>query len=287
MSMIAAVRQREFWERSVRTVLAFVLVLWVAALLADVVWLVWKGPASPGYGDLPVITDVAGGEQVTLSTARVRQWELFGEPVVESRKADPADAPETRLRLELLGVFQHPDPKVASAIIAEQGKEGSLFRPGDKVPGNATLEEVYADQVILNRMGQREALRLKSADLGGGVQAQQRSASVARSPRPSPAPAQAEGGPDGTDLAQQRVMIIDRLGLRPSASGGYEIAEGAPEEMLAMVGLRIGDVIVSVNGKSLGDQAADLAALEDFRNSGVATIVVQRGQQRFTVTYPP
>ena len=283
MSKLSVLRQAMFWDRVARLLLPLVLVVWLAILLADSVWLFWQGPAPVGPGDLPVIrTPAQGSDGPALSEAQVRRWELFGSVAVQTRQ-DPRDAPETRLRLELLGVFQHPDPAVASAIIAEQGRDASLYHPGDSVPGNATLEEVYADQVILNRMGQREALKLKQSSLSGvDVQVREPPSRVA-----PPEPGQFQGGPDPGQMAAQRQQIIDRLGLAPNGGGGYVISESAPEEVLSMIGLRAGDVILSVNGNTLGTEEADLAALEDFRNTGFASIVVERGDQRFTVNYPP
>ena len=292
MSNLSVLRQATFWDRVARVLLPLVLVVWLAALLADSVWLFWQGPKPVGPGDLPVLRGSAqNSSEPVLSEAQVRRWELFGSVTVQTRQ-DPKDAPETRLRLELLGVFQHPDPAVASAIIAEQGRDASLFHPGDSLPGNATLEEVYADQVILNRMGQREALKLKQASLSG-VDVQVRERPV-RMPPPDVGSDYGEddgagytGGPDPGQLAGQRQQIIDRLGLSANGGGGYVISEAAPAEVLSMIGLRAGDVILSVNGNTLGTEEADLAALEDFRNTGFASIVVERGDQRFTVNYPP
>lgn len=286
--MLSEIRQVPFWDRLARLALPLVLVIWLAWLLADSVWLFWQGPTPVGHGDLPVIRSAQQSSSApVLSEAQARRWELFGSVEVEPARQDPRDAPETRLRLELLGVFQHPDPAVASAIIAEQGRDARLVRPGDSLPGNATLEEVYADQVILNRMGQREALRLQSSDVSG-IDVRQRQSSPARpAAQPDRSGRQRAQGGDGSDLAGQRQQIISRMGLTPHDQGGYLISESAPPEMLSMIGLRPGDVILSVNGNTLGSEQADLAALENFRNTGFASIVVERGDQRFTVNYPP
>ncbi|HAR60730.1 MAG TPA: hypothetical protein DCS18_11115, partial [Alcanivorax sp.] len=72
----------------------------------------------------------------------------------------PVDAPDTRLSLELLGLFQTRDRDKSSAIIAEKGKDAELFHIGDAIPGNAELEDIYADRVILRRQGRLETLRL-------------------------------------------------------------------------------------------------------------------------------
>lgn len=282
-------KNSEQWQRRARAGLMLALVVWLAWLLADTLWLLLSGPARPVSLD-PDMTllhpDDAGATAPGVSAETVQAWQLFGPLGASADQASVADAPETRLRLELLGVFQNVDAANASAIIAEQGKDAELYHPGDKVPGNATLEEVLADRVILMRLGQREALRLKESELSPGAVS-----STASSRRPAPPvtqdqPPAVQGG-DATDLGQQRNMIITQLGLQPADAGGYEIGAGAPEQVLQIVGLKPGDVLVSVNGYELGNEEADIAALDAFRSTGSASIVVQRGAQRFTVNYPP
>lgn len=287
MSLSSSLSSSRFWILAGRSLAAMALLIWLAWLLADAVWLAWKGPGMPPLADdKTVIAASSNNPSVALSAARVRQWQVFG-PAQAAATNQPTQAPETRLRLELLGVFQHADPAQAGAIIAQQGKEGELLRPGERVPGNATLEEIYPDQVILNRMGQREALKLKMPGLADGFQ--QASSAPGRDRRPARPPAgdRPEAPMDMDSLAQQREMVISQLGLAASDGGGYRIGDSAPAEVLASVGLRGGDVLVSVNGHTLGSEEADLAAMESFRSTGTATVVVQRGEQQFTVTYPP
>ncbi|MCB1837051.1 MAG: hypothetical protein KDH99_05470 [Alcanivoracaceae bacterium] len=280
----------EKWQKWLRSLVSLALVVWLAALLADTVWLFYSGPAVPVRldRDMPVLD--AGSAQRDASGVtpeQLAQWQLFGPiDAAPMTASGPVDAPETRLRLELLGVFENADREKASAIIAEQGKDAELYHAGDKLPGNATLEEVYGDRVILLRLGQREALRLKESELGAGAVAQTSTARTYRQPPSVPEP-EVDQGVDASDLGQQRNMIISRLGLSPAPQGGYEIGPSAPAQVLDIVGLKPGDVLVSVNGVEVGSEEADVAALQEFQNTGAASIVVQRGEQRFTVNYPP
>ncbi len=291
MALKAAIIRSEPAQKALRYGMIMAMVIWLAWMLADTVWLFVTGPAQTVQLDrnMAILQVSSAGQQVSGPSAdQVHGWELFGP--LEQQAVQEQEAPETRLRLELLGVFQNDDQSVASAIIAEQGKDGDLYHSGEKVPGNATLQEIYSDHVILVRMGQREALRMKALDLGGAVeQVNQSAPRTSRVPGPAASTAMenAEPGDDMGDLAQQRSMIISRMGLSPSASGGYEIGANAPEQLLNVVGLRTGDVLVSVNGYEVGNEEADMAALQDFRSAGSASIVVQRGEQRFTVNYPP
>jgi general secretion pathway protein C len=277
--------------------LALLLAIWLAWWIADTFWLLSSGPSAPAASEnMPVISVEKSARVSSVALDRIRAWEVFGQPGERESVVSVEAAPDTRLRLELLGLFQHPQSTQAGAIIAEQGKEGELFRVGDRLPGNATLEEILADRVILLRAGQREALRLKEPELGGvastpePVQTRPRLDRRNMLSRPA-APiepqdqAAALGLPE--DASAQRQMIIQQMGLVPSDGEGYQIGAAAPREILQQIGLRPGDVIVSVNGHILGQEGSDLAALEEFRNTGAASIVVQRGAQRFTVNYPP
>lgn len=310
-----ASRYLERLDRPAQVLLALALALWLSWWAADTFWLMYSGPQdAPMQSPLPVVSAAPTQQSSGLSAERIRSWSLFGAagaaPVVVSAAES---APDTRLRLELLGLFQSPDNSQAGAIIAEQGKEGDLYRVGAKVPGNATLEEILSDRVILLRAGQREALRLKEPELVGMVDGASSSASGAGSDgratrvdrrnvsvRPpvtqQMAPANAQSMTDSSgvdpadmegDLSVQRNIIIQQLGLAPADGEGYRIGPGAPADLLQQVGLRQGDILVSVNGNVLGNEGSDIAALQEFRNTGAATIVVQRGAQRFTVNYPP
>lgn len=293
--MVAAAQFKlsEAWQQRLRNVVLLALLVWLAWALANTFWLLVDGPSEPVSLDrnMTVLQASSGG---TVSSGRtvdeINNWELFG-PLSSPQQDVAEQAPETRLRLELLGVFENIDSALGSAIIAEQGKDGALYHPGDKMPGNATLKEVYADRVILLRLGQREALRLKEAQLSGGVTetsasttGRQRLSQQLQSQRARQEKVLESGA---KDLVQQRGMIISRLGLRPVDDGGYIIGSGAPEQTLQLVGLRSGDVLLSVNGLQVGNEEADIAALQVFQDTGAASIVVQRGAQRFTVNYPP
>ena len=279
---MAQIKGNEKWQRMLRAACSLALVIWLAWLTAETFWLFFSGPSKTVSLDRSMVRLESSSGPSRSSAAGVEQvqnWELFGPLQAEQQQV--SEAPETRLRLELLGVFENTDPKMASAIIAEQGKDSDVYQAGDKVPGNATLEEVYADRVILLRMGQREALKLKDMNLGSGVVE-----TSSRAGQDEPQQEQATSG-DVAELSQQRDMIIARLSLQPASSGGYVIGPGAPDQILQVVGLRAGDVLITVNGFDLGSEEADIAALQQFRDTGAASIVVQRGAQRFTVNYPP
>jgi general secretion pathway protein C len=289
-------------ERPAQIVIAVALALWSAWWIADSFWLISSGPTHVVSDDrLPRVVSNASAPRSAVGAEQIRNWNVFGDPAPMQQVVAVEEAPDTRLRLELLGLFQHPESEFAGAIIAEQGRDGALFRIGDRLPGNATLDEILPDRVILLRSGQREALRLREPEVGG-VSVSPQVAPQASAPRrldrrstPRQSVAEAQSGPDMAalqsmdpgELMAQRDMIIQQVGLSPGEGEGYRIGASAPREMLQQVGLRAGDTVVSVNGFTLGDEGNDIAALQSFRDTGAANIVIQRGAQRFTVNYPP
>lgn len=295
------VRNAAFWLALLRWLLPLVLVVVLAGLLADTVWLWVSGPNDPVPRD-PDLTRLEGrsdsGEEKGLEYDQVRDWALFGtwkdqDDDEDDEDSETVDAPETRLELTLLGVFQTGgETERAGAIIAEEGGNGELYRVGDRLPGEARLEEVHADRVILRRQGQLEALKLESPSLAGDVKPADDSAAEDDSEsRPSRERSdEDESGEDkgrlSGDVEEQRDRIMRGLDLE-STDEGYVIGDDAPAELLDRAGLKSGDVVVSVNGEKVGDKETDLEILKSYHDEGNAEVVIQRDAQKFTIKVPP
>ena len=276
----------------VRWAVVLLLVIWLARVVADTALLWLAGPAETPEPDdaLPRLQAEGAVERVSLDTARVAEWDLFGEyEPEEAEEVAIVDAPDTTLQLELLGLFRHSDPERARAIIADRGGDAELYHPGDSLPGGATLEQIHVDRVILRHRGELEALRFEVPELDGGVESSPRRETTADNGAREADGGELAEGLSG-DVREQRETIIRELSLQPveeGAASGYRITDQAPREILAQVGLRPGDQILSVNGHRLGDEESDVAALEEVMQSGSGTIEVQRGSRTFTVSYPP
>lgn len=274
-----------------RWLLPVLLVLWLSYVTVNTLLLLFAGPQLEPRGDpqWPQARLTEQSSKASLTRAGIESWGLFGEYQAAAETiVQPEEAPETRLRLELVGLFRHQNQEKARAVIAQQGQDAQLYKPGDRVPGNAILEDVYADRVMLRRQGQLETLRLRDPELEGVVSEPRRSNGAARGQAAPEGPVDLESL--AHDPAAQRRAIIDQLGLTPVEQGapsGYRISDNAPREMIGSVGLRSGDVLLSVNGYALGNEQNDVAALSEVMGTGKATIEVQRGSRRFTVNYPP
>ncbi len=248
-------------------------VAWQAGPLA---WRVWKGP------EMPVVFAVKEPRETGAVQANYPLWSLFGRPP-EASLATPqtaVEAPQTRLQLDLLGVFVGPDPAASGAIVAERGKEANYFRVDAILPGNARLAAVYPDKILLERAGAMESLGFdEKPGEGAGI-----------SPVTRPVVNSAE---EFMALARQRLQgdaaaALGSVGLEPATAGGtaagYVFNGNNP--MLSSLNLQKGDVIRSVNGHVLGDIEQDRAMLQQFYDSGMLEVEVERDGAVFSISYP-
>ena len=288
-----------------------ILIIVIAYLLADTVWYFVSGPS---------VKSVTKVEQKARQTARsslsieqIAAMNLFGAATDVPQTVEPSafDAPETRLRLTLEGVFQAENPDNSAAIVAEQSKPGELYLVGENLPGNAVLAEVYSDRIVLRRGAVFETLRFSdepslitstnvSSRLGAAGNRAGRDAELydnqAPEPRADDASAGASGEPESFSDAVERYKsrltddaagTLGELGLEPvstESAEGYRLGNLASSPYLAQTGLQPGDVIVSVNGRAVGDVQQDQLEIDNIVAQGSARLEVQRGQRRFFVT---
>jgi len=83
---------------------------------------------------------------------------LFGNSKKQPSSV-PASLPQTRLKLSIRGLFANADGS-GQALIAANNKPAKLYQVGAQLPGNAVLESISAEHVVLRRAGRFEQLRL-------------------------------------------------------------------------------------------------------------------------------
>jgi general secretion pathway protein C len=64
------------------------------------------------------------------------------------------------------------------------------------------------------------------------------------------------------------------------------VGEGTNADVMKSLGLRPGDVVLSVNGKPLGSVRNDARLIDEVKASGEARVEIRRNSQTFTVNYP-
>jgi len=289
------------------------IIIGIAYTLASAGWYLISDPTPAPLTD-PKATSRAVGK-ASLSVADIAAHNLFGQSVDTGAVPAAFDAPETRLRLNLEGVFQAEVPEESAAIVGEQGRPGELFLVGGKLPGNAVLTEVHADRIVLRRGTVYETLRFSDAPtvltadnrdepsmiMEGSDPIEQpipeSYAEPAMESPPSPDASAAEATNAASlssvvqsyreRLQQDPAGTLNSLGVAPvSTSGaqGYRLDNLAGSPYLAQTGLQAGDVVLSVNGRPVGDVQRDQLEIDNIVAQGSARLEVQRGTRRFFVT---
>jgi general secretion pathway protein C len=271
--------------RPAKALLLTALVIYVAYLLAQLSWHVVSQPIAK-----PVVLSeisIASSAGLTERASAVPRLHLFGKVGVTAlAKSDqPKTAPKTRLRLVLKGVFTEDLGSASGAIIEEIGRSTEYYRIGDKVPGNATLEEVYSDRVLIRRAGKLETLAFDDVSSEGSsiakVQAPKQNAQAYRSDVDTPEKFIEEAA---RRLSEDPSSALSSVGLAQGENGGYVYQGNNP--MLSGMNLEKGDVIMSVNGHSLGDVQRDRELMRTLYEQGSVEVEVVRDGASFFVNYP-
>lgn len=150
--------------------------------------------------------------------------------------------PTTSLPIELRGIIYSASERLAAAYVASPGATPSLFRVGEDV-GGGTILGIERSQVLL-RVGDRtERLSFPAASGVAGGERAGRPAAL------NPVPTRRSPGRGGTfgmpaQMTQPAEMTVTRV------KAGYLVGGNPPAD------LRVGDVILEVDGTPTRDEAA-------------------------------
>lgn len=287
----------------------------IAFTLANTV-LFFVAPAESGSleaGARPAVTTADQRPAVSLNAILTRN--LFGDAGQTATVVDSTvPAVETRLPLELRGVFVADQPEASAAIVAQKGREGMVYVVGETMPGNAELVEVNPDHIVLQRAGARETLTFPQIQESGNlIGAGEPELPVETYDEPvyeepayeepvyeEPVYEDAAAGAAGTPSPQDFVETyrdrmeadpqgaLQDMGISPVSEGaaqGYRLDDvAASSPYLSQTGLQPGDVVLSINGQPVGNIEQDRRQIDNILAQGSARIEVQRGTRRFFVT---
>lgn len=265
----------------IAVLLNLLLVVLLAYTLAGLTWQVIAGSSESYVATVAPPAHTPGTTSRPLSLELLAERHLLGRagvaPVAE--RSEVLEAPETRLNLELKGVFAVDRPDAAMAIIASSGRDEQSYRVGQNVAGAATVHQILADRVILKRGERFEALMLPkdqipeqgSSPRGGGGSAAVRTlpglqARILRNP-------------------QQAIGMIDARPVMESGQlKGYRLRPGKERALFAQAGLSAGDVVTRINGIPLSDTARMGELMQQFGSSPRVDLTVERGGRPVTLS---
>lgn len=284
----------ERFSRRLSSVAFVAIAVLVAYQLAELTWALVPG------GEVPAGDAALGKVRVTpsggrsLDLAPVLQAHLFGQagsPSAVRPKPRVVDAPETKLDLLLHGVFFSPETNEARAIISPKNGEDKAYGVGGSLPGNAVVEEIQVDRVLLRRGGRLEVLSLvKDKDL---AKRETRRRVARRTPRRfdyrSNRQLARTLGRYRQKAQEDPESLAEIARIRPVDEGGkfvgYRLAPGRDPRVLKRFGLRPGDLLVGVNGIDLSAPEKGLDALKQLTQASDIQLEVLRSGQPLSFSF--
>lgn len=241
---------------AVAAVLVVLISVRAALLVADL--------AGPPAADSFTPAAVAPTVRNVTDVAAILRANIFGQ----SPPATGADAPVTSMQLLLTGVVAAPDEKLGVAMIGTNATNLELKRVGDSVPGGARLHAVQVDRVLLDRGGAIESLPLPElATVGFTAPPQVGTASLSMA-RVEQA-IRANPGVIGQVMHRTPVFVDGRL-------RGLRVSPGPNAAAFTRLGLRNGDLVTSINGVELNDEARSRDVFDSLSGAAEARVSVER-----------
>jgi general secretion pathway protein C len=209
---------------------------------------------------------------------------LFGRVTAEAKPAVALDTiPPSKLSLVLTGVMV--TPAGSFALISADGGPEAPFSVGQEISTNVTLYSVYSDRVLIRRGAAVESLMLKDAaqSLPGGV-------------TPNPVANSRIGiqrnsnnsftiSRDQLTQQMQTPEFLTQALMVPNAGGGFLVREIQPGSVYEKLGLRVGDVIKTVNGQPVNSVEDVMRLYAQFGSASNVQIDVRRGGRDESLTY--
>lgn len=239
---------------------------------------VWQPPrATPSSG-------TTSSQTTQIDLGAIADAKLFG--TADAAVAAPVitDAPDTTLNLKLIGLLFGSSAEESRALINTGGSNEAPFSVGMEVVRGVTLDQIFADRVILMRQGRPETLRLE---------------------KDAPATATASAATDsgvnlqGAVVLPQLSAVRDQilqdpsqaatyLRIQPAAAGGslqgYRIYPGRDRGLFNAAGLRPGDLVTAINGTELNDASKALSMLTELSTASNVSLTIERGGNTQNVT---
>lgn len=213
---------------------------------------------------------------------------IFGLPDPGTASLLPNQIPPTSLNLKLTGVLVRG--KGSYALVRAEGGEELPVVVGNEIQPGARLHAVYPDRIIIARAGLFESLILKDTapPLADGSIV----TSAARAAGSSPV-VRNEGGRytvnrQSMNQQMQKPEFLSQALIVPNAGGGFLVREVQPDSIYSKLGVRVGDVIRSVNGQpvnSVDDVMKIYQQLGGMNEAGSVALDVTRGGENKSLQY--
>lgn len=232
----------------------------IGFVLASMLWTIFGPITTPSTAPRAAAAPVEAGPSGPIDPFRMASAEVA--PPADELGAGP-DLAETTLNLVLHGTWITEGG--GAAFIKTPDEKQGRYSIGDTITNGVTLEKIFRDQVVINRGGARESLRLINREERMPINR-------------ASAPAQeSKIDSDVSGLASIGNLIIAQPELDDVGNVRLILQPAADEEAFEDLGLRTGDALVAVDNKPIGaDVAAGLQLIASIKGRPNVTISVER-----------
>lgn len=250
------------------------LLLWLCWKLASLFWLVLAPP------------QVMQTQNVQMGTKQKQVPNISSFAPFQEVGTAPTGV-QADLPMQLKGVMLSEPAHFSSAVIV-MNNIGQRYRVGDAIENSGfEVAEVFWDKVILKTSsGATRELSFANQNAAPERQASAKPLAGFSPTTPVPAPAQNQAtnvlGLSIEKLKNNQQEYLNEIGIQQGEKG-FEITDRTPADFRQRLGLRPGDQILSINGKSVGPGQNDLSVLEQARQERRVKIEIQRGDQVMTI----
>jgi len=241
-----------------------------------------SGLSAPNIAQVQNIGVGTQGGKIPLGNFSViNRRNIFGKAPSPKPEKGPEPVKKTALKLRLVGTNTAVNNRKFAIIENAKNKEQDIFKIGEEIfDTSAKVEEVLADSVKLRRGGELETLKIED-----GVSSSSSSDSESS----------IEANADNTEFSVDEGELNEALAnlprllsqaravpfFRNGKSIGMRLFAIRRGSLYEKLGLKNGDIVLSVNDNSLSDPSQALKLFEELKNERSIGVVVERngGQQ--------
>ncbi len=212
--------------------------------------------------------------------------ELFG-PADMTPAQSLEEIPISSLNLVLTGIVAANRDSLA--LISVDGKEQMPFAIGEEILNGAVLDAIYPDRAIIVRHGVRESLMLRESAPALPTSAfLPASRNIARTPVKHLGGNNYQLSRDTITRQLQNPKFLSQALIVPAAGGGFVVRNIQPGSLYEQIGLKKGDVIKKVNGKTINtmnDVMNLYRQVGDINNQSNITVEISRNGRQQQLQY--
>lgn len=279
--------------------LSWILVLLLAYLLADFTWKLvgtWTETNTSNSDQTASALRHNQPDAPAASDIVWNQYHLFGkEPAPGAAPAKPVEprrkAPVKPVRITLYGTLAATNPEDAMAVLSAGGKPAEIYRPGDELQAGVVLESVGPWSVVVMVGDQQQLVPLVE---------ESKITRTVRTPRVSGLSPEAAENSNEKRLTEPEVVAKiteyrQALASNPMALAnkirayavrrdgeiyGYRLRPGTDRALLGQMGLRSGDILVSLNGMAVNEATNLPDIMANLKDQPEILMELERGGKR-------